>query len=681
MADFENGVQFKDNVLNAYRSYSYHLTLTMINPLNIDMYMDDAGAIKAEDQVTIAQTGTTTLLNIDGLDLQVTMSFGSGARDGLGARGQFIISEPVTFNFYKFLHLSAQNLGVKVLTQAQYVLTVRFQSDAAETQYDKNQTVYSWPIKITSIDSSYGSSGEGSQHICNFIEVGFADLQNSLQLHKGITIDDCKTFGEAIKALEKKLYEQEFDDIQSASPSRGVTDVYKIAINYPALADSKWIQEKYQKLDRGPHAGAKVFLEPKFTFKAGISVSNVIKTLWQATKINEKIVNDISAQKAGEKKAAKRAERRGEKKQAKRSYRLTYYTLNTNIKSTMFDDSRNDYALFWDIKLDPYTVMDHRNDTRKEKEADSIKNIEEKNKTGHLNKFYRYQFTGLNTDVLNLDLKFNTLYYIASPPYDGLLATSGGTSQTAQTLSPEKKSKAGVGTDGAIKVIVRNPPGSKANLGMGSLQANKETFQVLTVEPTARQYRAPKEDLPQKFAESFTTKNVLSDALTRNTGTFLTSRGQDEDNQTSMTQKSNYQLMNLENVVDLVNIEMEIRGDPYWFGRPRKISNAKVKAFENTYPDYFKGAAYFLLDTRFGEEYSEDGLIHTDQLDIFAGLYQVVTVTSQMQGGIFKQYLKSIRHMSAPNSVISKLLLAADAPEKEPEQQEANAPEPGGGPG
>ena len=105
MAEFEQ-VEFTDNVLNRYQSYSYHLSLVMINPLNIDMYMDDAGAIKAEDQIVIAQTGSTTLLSIDGLDVQTLMSFGAGARDALGATGQFVIYEPVTFNFYKFPDLS-----------------------------------------------------------------------------------------------------------------------------------------------------------------------------------------------------------------------------------------------------------------------------------------------------------------------------------------------------------------------------------------------------------------------------------------------------------------------------------------------------------------------------------------------------------------------------------------------
>ena len=89
MAEFEN-IEFKDNVLNAYQSYTYHLTLAMINPENVDAYMDDSGAIKAEEQIVVAQSGTTTLLNIDNLDIQAVMAFSGGARDALGVRGQFV---------------------------------------------------------------------------------------------------------------------------------------------------------------------------------------------------------------------------------------------------------------------------------------------------------------------------------------------------------------------------------------------------------------------------------------------------------------------------------------------------------------------------------------------------------------------------------------------------------------
>jgi len=686
MADFKN-VEFKDNVLNAYRSYTYHVTLTMVNPENVDTYMDDSGAIKGEDQIVVAQSGTTTLLNIDNLDIQAVMSFGAGGRDALGVRGQFVLSEPITFNLYRYLWASTQSLGIKgSLSQARYILTVRFMSDIAEPKYDKQVSVYSWPILISTIDSTYGSSGEGSQHICNFVELGFADLHDNLILLKGINIKNAKTFGEAINELQKKLYEQEFDDVQSSAPTRGVTDVYKISINYPGLMESRWIDEKYEKYSRPPPVGTDVILDPTFSFKAGVSVSNVIKTLWQATKTNEQIVRDIEAQKSADKKAINSNPadkmKADKKSKVKKSYRLKYYTLNTNIKTTVFDDIRNDYAKFWDIQLDPYTVMDHRNDTKKEAEEESIKSIEELNNSGHLTKFYRYQHTGLNTDVINLDMKFNTLYFIPSPPYDGMLATSGGTAQSIATLSQEKKDKAGIGPDGTIKVIVRNPPGSKANLGMGSLQANKETYQVLTVEPRARQYKQVNEDIPLKFAEEFSSKASGDDALQKNAGTYLTSKGSDEDNKTSQTQKSNYQLMNLENMADLINIEIEVRGDPYWFGRPRKISKGKATNIETAYPDYFKGGCYFLLDTRFGAEYnSDDGLVHTDQLDMFAGVYMVTTVTTALANGVFTQFLKAIRMSTIKQNVISKLLLIADAPAKEPPAQEANAPVAGGGPG
>ena len=66
---------------------------------------------------------------------------------------------------------------------------------------------------------------------------------------------------------------------------------------------------------------------------------------------------------------------------------------------------------------------------------------------------------------------------------------------------------------------------------------------------------------------------------------------------------------------------------------------------------------------------------------MFAGVYMVTTVTSALAGGIFTQYLKAIRMSAIKSSVVSKLLLKADSPPKETQQQEANAPEAGGGPG
>jgi len=106
-----------------------------------------------------------------------------------------------------------------------------------------------------------------------------------------------------------------------------------------------------------------------------------------------------------------------------------------------------------------------------------------------------------------------------------------------------------------------------------------------------------------------------------------------------------------------LNIDLEIRGDPYWMGLGNIDEDSRVKSMLSGIPmtsptngDAFfgNGEVAFLLFFRTGEEPSESsGFVEFDKDSwAFNGIYVVTNVTSKFQNGQFVQILKGIKDVA-----------------------------------
>lgn len=106
------------------------------------------------------------------------------------------------------------------------------------------------------------------------------------------------------------------------------------------------------------------------------------------------------------------------------------------------------------------------------------------------------------------------------------------------------------------------------------------------------------------------------------------------DTTTSSVMRFGASLQNLYNSRDMLEIEIQIRGDPYWIGQPRSVYG--FSTLENA-ADFELGSSYFFLNINLP---SENG---PSKEYMITGLYRVISVISEYRNGKFVQYLKAYR--------------------------------------
>jgi uncharacterized membrane protein YeaQ/YmgE (transglycosylase-associated protein family) len=112
--------------------------------------------------------------------------------------------------------------------------------------------------------------------------------------------------------------------------------------------------------------------------------------------------------------------------------------------------------------------------------------------------------------------------------------------------------------------------------------------------------------------------------------------------------------------VDLVDVELEIIGDPYFMvdsgmGNYSAASTSQNETVDGT-AEYQRSECDVILNFRTPIDYNEEtgGLTFPEDtipVDAFSGLYRVVQVTNIFNGGSFKQRLKLLRRRNQPQDI------------------------------
>jgi len=230
-------------------------------------------------------------------------------------------------------------------------------------------------------------------------------------------------------------------------------------------------------------------------------------------------------------------------------------------------------------------------------------------------KEYNYIYTGLNKDILNFKIKLDNAYYKS-------LSSDIGEGSAAEKLNAVDSAK------------------------------SNESVKVTTAEGVAG-----------ASAENGTSQSKQNDA--KDSGSSGGGRG---TNTTAVRIARDFHEAVVNSNVDLITIEMEIIGDPFFMadsgqGNYSALPNPLFKkslTIDNT-PSHEQNEVYMKLNFRTPIDYndSDDGLMkypgQTQPVDSFSGLYRIFTIDNSINAGQFKQTLKAIRILnqkdkSAPNT-------------------------------
>lgn len=267
---------------------------------------------------------------------------------------------------------------------------------------------------------------------------------------------------------------------------------------------------------------------------------------------------------------------------------LNWYRIIPSIQLGDYDHVRKIYSKNITYSIVPYVIYNVKSDVAPQGKIDNFV------------KQYNYIYTGENSDVIDFNIEFNTLYYTAQTAYRSALADIYKVSDGAQTASAAKNSEsyqgATQGTNSVMPMVMK----------------------------------------PQVFnAKSRATGGVVS---AKNVAVADL-----EDS-----------LMTLSSA-DMLNVQLKIIGDPQFIKQddcfysplidstiqfdPRLTPNSSLRT------DY--GEIYVLLTFRTPVDIDENTgmtLYNSNyKTSVFSGIYKVLTVASEFRSGQFTQTLDLIR--------------------------------------
>jgi hypothetical protein len=270
-----------------------------------------------------------------------------------------------------------------------------------------------------------------------------------------------------------------------------------------------------------------------------------------------------------------------------------WWRLAIDIKLLDLDETTNQYAKVYNFRVVPYKV----HSSVFQSAGSSAQGVEQLSE--NVSKRYYYIYTGLNTEVLKWDIKIENLFFTAvsgnSPESTGVQANPGANNSVAGEIQTAKAP--------AGKTVETSPEGTAAKTA-----------------PTNRAGKNPHaggagvKDTIQRVADEFYTASLNKNG-------------------------------------DMVNLEVEVQGDPYWLpesGQPNFHSPGGGKMVNQNGTMNQENRDIF-VEMIFRTPYDTEGgaglykFMTAGQASPFSGIYKMVKVVSTWKDNHFTQNLSGFR--------------------------------------
>lgn len=687
---------FKPNVLMNYENFSYYLRLTMINP-------SLAGKFDPTQGVVVAETGVTTEFSIDSCNLRHIVGWSDKSQGAFGHSGTMTIVEPSGVKFLDKIVKTASFLRIPNHTQARYFLEVTFKGTDPKTGESKfiPGLYYIWSLAFTKVEMTV--TEKGGEYKITFVMTQEGATESIVENLRAVVNVPSTTVGQYFEGLEKSLNKREQEQI-------GLTKF--VPNKYIFKVDPDIAKMPFANFDPGTIAQNKKSQTQDGktipTFREGTGILGLINIILAGTSDFQKFrkENNKSTQ-------APNTDVKDKKTGASASVAADLYSffrVQTWCDFTEYDFFTRDwgrevtYFIFPSITPQIMTPSDQEEfagqnakdvtrkriqNLRKKREADQQKNIQ------LLAKRYDYFYTGLNTSVMNFTIKLNNAYLCAIPPTDDVPDNA----QYGDKIKPDSKKKKSLDelsatearqrwASNATEIQKEERKGDNADKSkLDKLkEEQKELGQVFTQEqqqktkrlgPLARTGIPAQQADPTMMRINPRMKYTDSQEILKDDAIdpgFLQVRFHEDDagNETQQGVEGpfsksrgsfGYIFNQLKQSADLVNIKVDIIGDPYWFGVPNSIIKSRIveakggnNSLMKTAANFEVGANYFYITVNTPSPYDPTtGMMKFDRNDMISGYYVVKEVESSFtNAGAFTQTINGLRDVGIVTPFIAK---------------------------
>lgn len=677
---------FLPNVLNKHQQVAYHFRLMMLtesaNFGRASASELQSGLSKA-GTVVIAESGVTGY-NIKDVHIRSTVTATAEGRSTNANEFEITVIEPMGTSFLDSIVLAARKLGIQNWSKFDYFLELTFKA------YDESGAIatnpcadlgapnggrWLWRISINTMDVSLDASGAVyKMRATATSDIAKAPQSNLTQELLSITSDTVGDF-----------FQQFGSQLTSQSQTRDGLDSYEFIIHpIPNGPDPKTFKITPQNRDMNNFRNMSLKTDDK-----GKMVIHIPK----GTAVND-VIDYIFA---NCEEAAKLARADAQSPASGNPDRTVFRVYNDTSKGN-FDLQYNDYKRKHKIYVQYFPTQRVFLSPDEQKKVSGTQVISDLKKKGRLAKRYDYIFTGLNTEVINFDIRYSLAWSAVVTKFKGynfrfeqveqhakfnpsvdaaknqLLQQaanrlSGAQTQTAQAsqvlasgrdpitgqaLSPEQRrlyelaQQGGFRNAEAIESSIRDLAQSPADLAavMNAVRSQQNSMASAKAAEGSVSYA---EDL----LGGSTTLQV-STAETDGDPRHAIGSGLSGSYEPG---KSVYGAI-LEQLYDQANlsrITLEIRGDPYWLGYSNIEMSAMLAAGPGNptikMPDWREGDMSFLLHFKYPYRIGDDGTPIVRSADAFNGVYIVTHVDHVFQNGEYRITLAANRNLNVdPNS-------------------------------
>ena len=618
-------VQIFDNWYSQVDSPTYKLTLFLVHPdiWNEPMKLMTFGTSNSDVRqnglaVVIAESGVTTEYSIDNLTMMSFVSPTPGAGSTQSGVIQFNLNEPLGFKLLNRVLKYSGAYGFKTLQSAKYVLKVEFLGrDPVTTRSVKYGGEFFYSIIFKQIQGSVSEMGTRYNIIAHNSPKTAASIS---KINIPVKIPKVKTVNDLLKGLEKACNDAEIEyrkDENNSFP----TSKHKWKF---VLDDStKFTVTERIKIPQNDDGSGHTSFSEKFDLGskpiAGIANSGSAggnnRNPTDASSLDEHIKSETNIVSWLQKYLTRNVSAIGQlnKKERTDGIKRSYIQVTPEVSYGSATDeytNTSERTITIRVSIGNTFAVPHPDPKTQEEKQNNRENQKKWFAEMPIVKRYDYLYSGLNTEILSFDLNVENAFYMARDPSAGL--NYGEAKESKVPTNPE-------------------PPKTSTRYAQG----NTSGFATFLSEMPATNMELM-ERIGMQFAATAAKDQQANE-----------SKGKDLSNWDAL---ADLEFKNRS--TDFLEVNIKIKGDPFWMGTPGVKRTESVIAAD----DFLKTDSLILFMNYMPTQVQDGSFEYQGkgELDVAAsGVYEVRQIEIEMSQGEFTQSLKCFR-----NRNISTMLVA-----------------------
>lgn len=686
-----NSSFYRDNPLNRFDTYTYWWGLHICHPRSTNSASAADIIENSQEYYTLAETGAENEITIDSVMQDAILTFERENRNAVANIFDITLIEPGGLTLFNRIVKAAGDLGIENHLQAVYILELRFKG------WDENGNLdslgpYYWTCIPEQLPMQYRDGA--SVYNLRLIEVqqqAYSRIDYHTRQDMSVTAG---TYGEFLSLFEQELNDQSLAEV-IRHPYQLYPTLYSIGTN------SQWANWEFDapanaQSSRGIQvSGGGGTL--RFDIPQGSGITTIMAMALFHTRNFRRVYTRAGFALPTPENVLANPDSLAEF--------ARWISFETGVEYLIYDPIIRHYQKRLSFNAIEYYSPELIHDPESYRqligsESRQRTRLQRYFSDGLLRKRYDYTYTGLNTDVLNLDINFNNAFFVIQPLNSSGPGFNGFGTDIEQSINRLKQNRSDreralndlLTQRSTVEFDLENDVGRLLEGGDASLANTLAGSLRDTLSSLSEQIRAAEEAL-SSVTEAVTEQYVdlLEEARTRDTSrtelrpvidnrfisqtdfygseasdisethpaTFrywqvnsLATNGPEEvgvdgDLGTNVgAAKLGAIEMNLNTLADLLEINIEIRGDPYWLG-------------QSDGAPYDLGGNAFFLNVNFPTYPNESSGLMTNIGDFsLKAIYRATRVTSYYSNGQFNQVLNAFYDNNTNVSLIEEELMA-----------------------